>query len=143
MDNALSIQTNPMDASYFFITMSSPPGIIEINIDDPYNVYIFKQYSLPNESPALIGLKTMAFNKNIIVHLMFNVELDQQVLRLYNRNASHYSIAKYNYYLPSNSITNYFYFPNFYQNTMLYRDERRINVTTFFDFKLTLNATNK
>jgi len=57
--------------------MSSPPGVVEVNIDDPYNIYIFKQYSLPYESPAFIGLKTIAFNKNIIAHLMYNVEMDQ------------------------------------------------------------------
>ncbi|CDW90874.1 UNKNOWN [Stylonychia lemnae] len=142
MDNALSLYNNPQDSDFFFITMSSPPGVVEINIDDPYNIYIFKQYSLPNESPAYIGLKTMTFNKNVIVHLMYNVEADQQVLRLYNRNASHYSIAKYNYVLPQKSRTNYFYFPNFYQNNLIFRDERRLNITTFFDFKLTLNATN-
>eukprot|EP00347_Sterkiella_histriomuscorum_P013952 403362730 len=142
MDNALSLYKNPQDESYFYITMSSPPGVIEVNIDDPYNAYIFKQYQLPSESPALIGQKIVATNKNIIIHSMLNIETNEQVLRLYNRNASHYNIAKYNFILPQKSRSNYFYFPSYYQNNLLFRDEVRINVTTFFDYKLTLNATN-
>lgn len=51
-------------------------------------------------------------------------------------------MAKYNYVLPLKSHTNFFTFPSFYQNNIIFRDELRINVTQFFDYKLTLDGTN-
>ncbi len=44
MNNALTIYTNQYDPSYFFITQSNPPGVVEVNIADSYNAYVFKQY---------------------------------------------------------------------------------------------------
>ena len=74
LKNALSLYQNPQDPNYFYVSLSSPPGVVEINIEDPYNAYVFKKYQLTNEAPAYIGLRTIAANKNLIVHQMLNIE---------------------------------------------------------------------
>jgi len=63
--------------------------ILEYSIKDPFNIKMFKKYSLvyPNKD-TFIGLREIAVNRNYIVHLLIEPETRQQIIRVYSRSAS-------------------------------------------------------
>ena len=113
-----------------------------MNIEDSLNAYVQNVYTVTEEAREIISLPFMASSSSLIVSYVYNVMTSERIIRVFDRNSSHMNEAKFLYTPPFDSKSNYFYFPNFYSNTILYRDERRVNITDFFDYKLVLNATN-
>lgn len=52
--------------------MSSPPAVVEINIADFNNPFIFKVYRAFVVNEKYIGLSSMTANLKFIVHLMLD-----------------------------------------------------------------------
>ena len=46
--------------------------IFEINIELVNNTYIYKAYGIKNEDNSLIGMETMAVNRNHIIHTLID-----------------------------------------------------------------------
>jgi hypothetical protein len=44
--------------------------------------------------------------------------------------------------MPPHSKSNFFIFPNKYIDTLLFRDEQHINITSISDYQLIFNATD-
>ena len=74
---------------------------------------------------------------------MQDVSNARQALRVYCRNATSFNLPKFELVLPRYSQSNFFIFPNYYLNLLIFRDESKINVTAFDDNKLIINATNE
>ncbi|CDW89229.1 UNKNOWN [Stylonychia lemnae] len=140
--NGVSLYQNPQDSNYFYVANSMPPSVMEIDRRDSQNVFPTKIYKPPNEESINVGLSTMATNNNYIIHLIQNVQSGKQILRFYNRRGNRFESVKFDYYLNENDRTNFFYFPNYYFNILQYRDENKVNLTSFFDYRITINAQN-
>jgi hypothetical protein len=73
-DDLGSIFYNERDQSYLYATLVSPPGVVEIRVDDPPNAYINRVYKVSDDSNArYIGQPVIATNDNYILHLMIDM----------------------------------------------------------------------
>ena len=66
--------------------MYSPPGVIEFDIKDPFNVFIYKIFKADDYNNKYYGTSTIAVNKNYVIHLMMNMISDEYAIRYYCRN---------------------------------------------------------
>jgi hypothetical protein len=62
--NMGNIFHNNRDRDFIYATMISPPGVVEIRVEDPVNAYINKIYSVGDEISYIryIGQPVMATN---------------------------------------------------------------------------------
>lgn len=125
----------------FFSIISFPAGIFEYNISDPYNIIIFKYYTIYQDADRFVGNNVMTANQNYILHLLLDIVTYQNILRVFSRTSFHNSIARYQFILQSTSKTNFFFFPNLYLDILWFRDERKINITTLQDQEFLINGT--
>ena len=88
------------------------------------------------------GHASMAANKNYVLHLLENPETGHQVIRVYCRNSSLHSMARFEISIPTDARASYFIFPDAFFNYLIFRDERTINVTSIVEWSLILDATN-
>lgn len=61
---------------------------------------------------------------------------------MYSKKNNFYSIAVQDYLLDFDIFTNFFIFPKFFMNYMIYRDQKQINITELKEFELILNTTD-
>jgi hypothetical protein len=65
---------NDKDKSNFYASLVSPPGVVEIRVEDPSNAYINRVYKIQEDSyHRYIGRPTIATNDNYILHLMVDM----------------------------------------------------------------------
>ena len=73
---------------------------------------------------------------------MKDMTSDDMAIRIYDKISNFFSTAMFDYYLPSNSKTNFFVFPNFFFDIMFMRDEEKIYLVRMSESLLILDATN-
>lgn len=98
--NIVGIYYNQYIKNFLFTTISFPASVIEYNIGDPYNIYPYKMYALPEGESRFVGTNTIAVNYNYVVHLLVDIIQFQEVIRAYCRNSTRHSLVKFEYILP-------------------------------------------
>jgi hypothetical protein len=135
---------NNRDRDYLYAHMISPPGVVEFRVEDPVNAYINRVYTVGEEDQDIryIGQPVLATNQNYILHLMKDISTDDMAIRIYDKRSNFFSTAMFDYYLPTNSKTNFFVFPNFFFDIMFMRDEEMVYLVRMSEPLLILNAVN-
>jgi hypothetical protein len=128
-DNLGSLFHNARDPNYIYASMVSPPGVVEIRVEDPVNAYIRRVYSVGEDNYVrYVGQPLIATNQNFIIHQMVDMISNRQVVRVYDRRSNFFSTALFDYPLPAETYTGYFVFPSYFFDIMLYRDELKISL---------------
>ena len=92
---------NEKDKSYLYASLVSPPGVVEIRVDDPPNAYINRVYNVGDDSyQRYVGQPVIATNDNYILHLMIDMLTLDYVIRVYDRKSNYFSTAMFDYKLP-------------------------------------------
>ena len=71
--NALSIHTFEDEKTKFYLSLNSPPGIVEIDMIDIHNIFVYKVYYSGDTSFEFIGKPSLAVNINYIFHVIENI----------------------------------------------------------------------
>jgi hypothetical protein len=54
----------------FYITLTYPPGVAEIDFSDPFGAYTYKIYIVYDTNSKYIGRKGIATNSKYVLHMM-------------------------------------------------------------------------
>ena len=139
--NLGSMFHNEKDKSYLYASLVSPPGVVEIRVDDPPNAYINRVYNVGDNSYVrYVGQPVIATNDNYILHLMVDMLTLDYVIRVYDRKSNYFSTAMFDYKLPGESKSNYFVFPSLFLDIMFYRDEEYVSLVRMSEYRLVLDA---
>ena len=57
----------------FYATLSTPPGVLEIDFSDPYNVYSMSLYVINEVTSRYVGRNVLGVNNKYIAHLMEDI----------------------------------------------------------------------
>lgn len=85
----------------------------------------------------------MAANLNQIMLLMRDIYTGQNVIRIFSKNSTFFRIVQNDIYLPELSRSGYFFFPNYYFNKFIFRDEMTVNITQSNSNKLIFDRSEK
>ena len=71
--NIVGMHYNDYLPGYMFAIISIPPAVLEYNITDPLNIFMFKYYGVLNGCDRFIGMNVISANYNKVVHLLVDV----------------------------------------------------------------------
>jgi hypothetical protein len=102
--------------------------VLEYNCRDIYNVHLHKKYAITGND-IFVGERSMAVNTNYLLHLIFNPETEEQVIRVYSRSSTNWNTPLYEVPVSPDCVGNFIGFPNKLFDRYIYRDERQLNMT--------------
>jgi hypothetical protein len=70
--NVIDLHYNDLVPEYVYATRSYPPSVVEINIVDLHNPYVFKVYRISGTDKQYIGLPLVAINVNFVIHSIYD-----------------------------------------------------------------------
>ena len=72
---------------------------------------------------------------------MRDIYTGQNVIRIYSRNTTFFRSVQNDIFLPELSRSGYFFFPNYYFNKFIFRDEMTVNITQSNSNKLVFDRS--
>ncbi len=85
----------------------------------------------------------IAVNLNQIMLLMRDIFTGENVIRVFHKNTTFFRVVQNDIYLPELSRSGFIYFPNFYFNKFIFRDEMTVNITLSNSNKLIFDRSEK